>query len=423
MMRCGLRLSAALASGLIASGSLGAAAHAQPTSAAPTPAAKVQPAMTQAPKVLAGIDALAAADFASLKGLRIGLLTNPAGRTASGQSTVDMLAGAQGVALAALFSPEHGLEGDREGDIESRRDSRTGLAVHSLYGTTRRPLGPMLANLDAIVIDLQDVGVRFYTYATTMAYIMEEAAKRKLKVFVLDRPNPIGAAGARGPLPDPDVRSFTNYFRMPLQHGMTLGELARLFNAERRIGADLTVIAMQGYRRASWYEDTGLVWVAPSPNLRSLAGTTLYPGVGLIEDTNVSVGRGTPTPFEVVGAPWIDGRALAAALQRRGIAGVRFASAVFTPSASRYAGLRCDGIRIELADRSALDAARLGIELAVTLRRLHPDRFAVRDMFRLLASREVLAAIEAGGDPAVIERRWQPTLRAFMDLRAKYLLY
>lgn len=384
--------------------------------------AKAQ-AMAEAGQVLTGIDVLAASGFAPLAGLRVGLLTNPAGRTRSGQSTIDVLAGAQGVTLAALFSPEHGLEADREGDVESRRDPRTGLPVHSLYGSTRRPLGSMLAGLDAIVIDLQDVGVRFYTYATSMAYILEAAAKRKLKVVVLDRPNPIGPAGVRGPLPDPDVRSFTNYFRLALQHGLTLGELARLFNAEKRIGADLTVIAMQGYARASWYEQTGLAWVAPSPNLRSLVGTMLYPGVGLIEDTNVSVGRGTPTPFEVVGAPWVDGPALAAALQRRAIAGVRFASVAFTPTASRYAGRRCTGIRIELTDRAALDASRLGIELAVALRKLHPDRFAVRDMFRLLASREVLAAIEAGEDPAAIERRWQPALRGFTDLRAKYLLY
>lgn len=422
MRRTALRLRAVAAWGMIAGGLFGAAAHAQSTPAGQAPATGVQPAMTQA-RVLTGIDVLAADGFAPLQGLRVGLLTNPAGRTVSGQSTIDVLAGAQGVVLAALFSPEHGLEADREGDIESRRDPRTGLPVHSLYGSTRRPLGSMLAGLDAIVIDLQDVGVRFYTYATTMAYILEAAAKRKLKVIVLDRPNPIGAAGVRGPLPDPDVRSFTNYFRMPLQHGMTLGELGRLFNGERRIGADLKVIAMQGYTRASWYDETGLAWVAPSPNLRSLVGTTLYPGVGLIEDTNVSVGRGTPTPFEVVGAPWMDGAALAAALQMRGIAGVRFASAVFTPTASRYTGRRCSGIRIELTDRAALDASRLGIELAVALRKLHPDRFAVRDMFRLLASREILAAIESGEDPAAIERRWQPGLRAFMDLRARYLLY
>jgi uncharacterized protein YbbC (DUF1343 family) len=421
MMRAAARMLAVLVSGAIAGS--GTTAHAQSEPAPPPPAARVQPAMTAAGETLPGIDVLAASGFAPLAGLRVGLLTNPAGRTRSGQSTIDALAHAAGVTLAALFSAEHGLEGDREGDIESRRDPRTGLPVHSLYGSTRRPLDSMLAPLDAIVIDLQDVGVRFYTYATTMAYILEAAAKRRLKVFVLDRPNPIGAAGVRGPLPDPGVKSFTSYFRMPLQHGMTLGELARLFNGERRIGADLAVIAMWGYARGSWYEETGLAWVAPSPNLRSLTGTTLYPGVGLIEDTNVSVGRGTPTPFELVGAPWMDGPALAAALQRRGVAGVRFASITFTPTASRYAGRRCSGIRIEVTDRTALDASRLGIEIAVALRRLHPDRFAVRDMFRLLASREILAAVEAGEDPAAIERRWQPALRAFIDLRASYLLY
>jgi uncharacterized protein YbbC (DUF1343 family) len=205
-----------------------------------------QAGSTERPQVLAGIDALAATDFAPLRGLRIGLLTNPAGRTASGRSTISALAGAPGVRLMALFSPEHGIKGDREGDVASGRDAETGLVVHSLYGATRRPLGAMLAGLDAVVIDLQDVGVRFYTYATTMAYIMEEAAKRRLKVFVLDRPNPIGAAGVRGPLRDAGQRSFTGYFAMPVQHGMTLGELARLFNAENRINADLTVIGMRG---------------------------------------------------------------------------------------------------------------------------------------------------------------------------------
>ncbi len=423
MMPSGLRRFFVLASGTIASSLFGAATYAQPTPAAPPPAEKVQAVVTEAPKVVAGIDVLAASAFAPLKGMRVGLLTNPAGRSASGRSTIEVLASAEGVQLAALFSPEHGLEGDREGHIESRRDARTGLPVHSLYGATRRPFGDMLAGLEAIVIDLQDVGVRFYTYATTMGYVMEAAARRRLKVVVLDRPNPIGAAGVRGPLPDRDVRSFTSYLPMPLQHAMTLGELARMFNAEKHIGTDLTVIAMQGYRRTAWYDETGLAWVAPSPNLRSLTATALYPGVGLIEDTNVSVGRGTSTPFEVVGAPWIDGEALAAALQRRGIAGVRFAKTQFAPTASRYARVGCHGVRIELTDRQVLDASRLGIELAVALRRLYPHRFAVRDMFRLLASRDVLAAIEAGEEPATIERRWQPALHAFESRRAEHLIY
>jgi len=374
-------------------------------------------------RVLAGIDVLAAEAFAPLAGLRLGLLANDASRTAAGERTIDVLARAPGVRLAALLSPEHGLGGDREGGIASGRDTATGLPVHSLYGATRRPTAAMLAGLDAVVIDLQDVGARFYTYATTTAYVMEAAARRRLKVFVLDRPNPIGAAGVRGPMLDAGARSFTGYMAMPVQHAMTLGELAAMFNAERRIGADLVVIAMRGYRAASWYEETGLAWAAPSPNLRSLRGTVLYPALGLIEDTNVSVGRGTATPFELVGAPWIDGEALAADLQRHGSRGVRFEPAQFTPTASRYAGRRCNGVRIVVVDKAAVDAARLGVEIAVALQRLHKGRFAVRDMSRLLGAREALAAIEAGDDPAAIEARWQPWLRAFQATRAKYLLY
>jgi uncharacterized protein YbbC (DUF1343 family) len=418
MKQCHWSVLLASAMATICSGFLGPSAHAQQT-----PAAVMQPAATDGAKVLAGIDVLAADNFAVLAGLRIGLLTNQAGRASTGRRTIDVLASAPGVRLTALFSPEHGLSGEREGEIESGRDAQTGLPVHSLYGATRRPLGPMLAGLDALVVDLQDVGVRFYTYATTMAYVMEEAARRRLKVFVLDRPNPIGAARVRGPLLDAGSRSLTGYFRMPLQHAMTLGELALMFNGENRIGADLAVIAMRGYQRKSWYEETGVAWVAPSPNLQSLQSTILYPGVGLIEDTNVSVGRGTPTPFELVGAPWISGQALAGYLQRRKIAGVAFAKVDFMPAASRYAGLRCRGVRIVLTDKTALDAARLGIEIAAALFRLHPDRFALRDMFRLLGSREVLAAIEAGEDPAAIAARWQPPLRAFEAVRAKYLIY
>jgi uncharacterized protein YbbC (DUF1343 family) len=252
---------------------------------------------------------------------------------------------------------------------------------------------------------------------------MEAAALGRIKVFILDRPNPIGAAGARGPVLDQDLRSFTGYFPMPLQHGMTLGELAMMFNSELKTGADLAVVAMRGYRRGAWFDETGLAWVNPSPNLRSLGATVLYPGVALIEGTNVSVGRGTPAPFEFVGAPWIDGPALAGYLERRGIGGVRFEPAAFTPSSDRYAGKRCHGIRIVLFDRTVLDAPRLGMELAVALHRLHPKEFAVRDMLALLGSRQTLAAIEAGEDPSVIGQRWQDGLEAFTATRAKYLLY
>ncbi len=374
-------------------------------------------------KVHLGIDVLAAGGFAQLAGLRIGLLANDASRDSSGRRTVQVLAKTPGVRLVALFSPEHGINAYRYGKIASGRDLETGLPIHSLYGAQRRPGEKMLAGLDAVVVDLQDVGVRFYTYATTMGYLMEAAAQRRLKVFILDRPNPIGAAGVRGPLLDADLRSFTGYFPMPLQHGMTLGELATMFNGETGIGADLAVVTMRGYSRASWFDETGLPWVNPSPNLRSLNAAVVYPGVALIEGTNVSVGRGTPTPFELVGAPWIDGAALAAYLERRGVAGVRFEPATFKPSSDRHAGKRCHGIRIVLLDRKALDGPRLGVELAVALHRLHPKVFAVRDMLALLGSRQTLAAIEAGEDSAIIGQLWQAGLEAFVARRTAYLLY
>jgi uncharacterized protein YbbC (DUF1343 family) len=374
-------------------------------------------------KVRLGIDVLAAGGFTQLAGLRIGLLANDASRDGSGRRTVNVLAKASGVRLVALFSAEHGMGADRDGEIASGRDPETGLPIHSLYANKRRPAPNMLAGLDAVVVDLQDVGVRFYTYATTMGYLMEAAAQRRLKVFVLDRPNPIGAAGVRGPLLDSDLRSFTGYFPMPLQHGMTLGELATMFNGEVQTGAALAVVKMHGYRRGSSFDETGLPWVNPSPNLRSLNAAVVYPGVALIEGTNVSVGRGTQAPFELVGAPWIDGPALSAHLERRGIAGVRFEPATFMPGSDRYAGKRCHGIRIVLLDRTALDAARLGMELAVALHRLHPKAFAVRDMLPLLGSRQTLAAIEAGEDPSIISQRWQAGLEAFTAMRAKYLLY
>lgn len=374
-------------------------------------------------RVRLGIDVLAANRFAQLEGMRVGLLANDASRDRSGRRTIDILATAPGVQLVALFSPEHGLGADRDGKVASGRDSATQLPIHSLYGAHRRPRAKMLEGLDAVVVDLQDVGVRFYTYATTMGYLMEAAAPRRLKVFVLDRPNPIAAAGARGPLLDPALRSFTGYYSVPLQHGMTLGELATMFNAEKRIGAALTIVTLRGYRHSSWFDQTGLAWVNPSPNLRTLDATVLYPGVALVEGTNVSVGRGTPTPFALVGAPWIDGAALARYLERRRIAGVHFAPEAFTPNADRYAGKRCGGVRITLVDRSLLDASRLGVELAVALRRLHGDDFAVRDMLALLGSRQTLAAIEAGEDPSVIVQQWQGGLEAFAQKRAKYLLY
>lgn len=373
--------------------------------------------------LLTGIDVLEREAFARLHGLRIGLLTHKAGRTQDGRRTIDVLAAADGVRLVALFSPEHGLTADREGEIAGATETVTRLPVHSLYGTTKRPTPEMLRGLDAIVIDLQDVGVRFYTYATTMAYAMEEAARARVKVVVLDRPNPIAAAGISGPVLEADLRSFVGYFAMPIQHAMTMGEMARMFNAENGIGADLHVVAMQGYARERWYDETGLAWISPSPNLRRLQATVLYPGIGMLEFANISVGRGTPFPFEHIGAPWVDGKALAAALRHRQIPGVRIEAVEFTPKASKFAGQRCSGVRFTVDNRARFDAVRLGVEVAAALRGLHGEAFELRDLGRLWGSRKDLAALATGKEPAAIMNGWQPALQAFHQKRAPYLIY
>jgi uncharacterized protein YbbC (DUF1343 family) len=377
----------------------------------------------RAQKVVPGIDVLAAEGFARLATKRVGIVTNQTGRDIAGRRTIDLLANASGLRLSAIFSPEHGLSGDREGNIDSGHDARTGLPVYNLYGASKRPSSKSLGGLDEIVIDLQDVGARFYTYATTMAYVMEEAARARCKVLILDRPNPIGPAGVRGPIPAQTLRSFVNYFPMPVQHALTLGELALMFNSENHIDADLSIVRMHGYQRNIWYDETDLIWVNPSPNLRSLAEAILYPGVALLEGTNVSVGRGTATPFEFVGAPWIDAATLTYYLQDRRILGANFSPADFVPTNDKYTREHCCGVRIELADRATLDAPMLGIELAAALHRLYPDRFSLQEMLGMLGSHDVIAAIAAGEDPATIESGWQPALRAFNTMRSRYLLY
>ncbi len=374
-------------------------------------------------QVLTGIDVLEREKFSPLLGKRVGLLTNQTGRDAAGRRTIDVLAHAAGVRLTALFTPEHGLAADREGRIPSATEAVTGLPIYSLYGKDLHPSPAVLSQLDALVIDLQDVGVRFYTYATTMAYAMEAAAQAGVPVFVLDRPDPITASAVEGPVLDTQRRSFTGYFPMPVQHGMTFGELAAMFNAETRIRAKLSVIAMQSYRRGMWFDQTGLPWIAPSPNLRSLAEAVLYPGVALIEGANVSVGRGTATPFELVGAPWIDGKALARVLNSRHIPGARIESADFTPSDDRYARTLCHGVRISVTDRSVFHAPDFGIELAVALFRLYPTQFRLQDTLGLIGSRQTLQDIVQGLDPRKIAAQWQAEVESFKRLRAKYLLY
>lgn len=375
-----------------------------------------------AASVATGLEVLKAADFAPLKGLRIGLITNQTGIDAAGNRTVDLLHKAPGVKLAAIFSPEHGISGKLDEKVASGKDV-TGLPVFSLYGDVRRPSDEMLGELDALVFDIQDAGARFYTYATTMAYAMEAAAHKDIRFYLLDRPNPIAANVVQGPIPDNDMKSFTAYFPLPVRHGMTLGELAGLFNSEAHIDARLHVIKMRGYRRGEWYDDTGLKWVAPSPNLRTLTETTLYPGIALVEGTSISVGRGTLTPFELVGAPWIDGRELAAYLNRRGIAGVFFTTADFTPDSSRYRNQLCHGIRIILTDRHALDSPLLGVEVAAALLHLYPAEFHLQEIVGMVGARWVVQAIADGQDPKVIASQWQDSLKDFSITRAKYLLY
>ncbi len=374
-------------------------------------------------RVQTGLDVLAASGFAPLTGKNIGLITNHTGRDAAGRTTVELLRRAPGVTLRVLFSPEHGLSGTRDEKIASGRDPATGLAVYSLYGDVKRPTPAMLRGLDALVYDVQDVGVRFYTYITTLAYCLEAAAAHNLEVYVLDRPDPLTAAVVQGPVLEPSLKSFIGYFPLPVRYGLTIGELARLFNREAGIGARLHVVKMQGYRRDQWFDQTGLPWINPSPNLRSLTQAVLYPGVGLIESANVSVGRGTPTPFEILGAPWISGEKLAHYLNRRQIAGVAFAPVAFTPTASRFRGQRCEGVRVRLLDRNVLDSPALGLELAAALLRLYPGKVDFDCALGMIGSREVLRALKSGVDPRDIRRRWQPGLEAFQQQRARYLLY
>jgi len=373
--------------------------------------------------VSAGIDVLRAESFSRLAGRRVALLTNLAAHAADGRSTLDVVRSAPSVQLVALFTPEHGLTATEDAAVASSREPGTGLPVHSLYGQTQRPTADMLQGIDVILVDLPDVGARFYTYMTTVAYLMEEAAKAHVAVMVLDRPNPLNGVAVEGPTLDADLLSFVGYFPMPVRHGLTLGELARLFNAERRIGADLAVVSARGWSREMWFDQTGLQWHNPSPNIRTLSAATLYPGLGAIESSNISVGRGTPTPFEHFGAPWLDGRRVADVLNSRRIPGVRFAETSFTPDSSVYAGQRCSGVSITITDRAALRPVRMGLEIAGTLLREHPDRYDLGRTAQLLGSRDALALLRNGEDPAVIAALWTADEARWRELRSMYLLY
>jgi len=371
-------------------------------------------------EVRQGVDILRASGFDALRGKRVGLLTNQTGRSHDGLTTIDLLAQADGVKLAALFSPEHGIRGELDDKVPSSRDAKTGLVIHSLYGETRRPTETMLAGLDVIVIDLQDVGARFYTYATSMAYMLEAAAAQKLPVIVLDRINPIDGVSVEGPTLDSSELSFTAYQPMPIRHGLTIGELARFFN--KKIAAALTVVPVQGWDRRSSFDESGLSWVNPSPNLRNLVSTSLYPGVATIEGANVSVGRGTDTPFQLIGAPWIDATALARELNSRNIAGLRVYPISFTPASSKFAGELCHGVFFVVTERAAFKPVRLGAELAHALHRLYPRDFEL-DRIAKLFGRQIVEQLRSGLSVDAIVDTWRASENEWRRSRREWLIY
>jgi uncharacterized protein YbbC (DUF1343 family) len=373
-------------------------------------------------RTLNGIDVLRADGFRILAGRRVGLVTNHTGLARTGEATIDLINAAPGAKLVALFSPEHGIRGILDEKVPSSIDEKTGLPIHSLYGDTRRPTDEMLKGIDTMVVDLQDIGSRFYTYMSTMAYVMEEARKKGIAVVVLDRINPVTGWAIEGPSVDAAELGFTAYYPMPVRHGMTMGELAKLFNAENKIGVDLTVVELRNWTRDAWFDDTGLTWVNPSPNMRNMVAAQLYTGVGAIEAANISVGRGTDTPFELVGAPWVNGPQLAADLNAKGLPGLRFYPITFVPSSSKFAGEKCQGVFIIVTERERVRPVRLGLELAAALYARHPEAFRIDQVGRLFGA-DVVKRIRSGEDTASIAAGWARAEAQWRLLRAKYLLY
>jgi uncharacterized protein YbbC (DUF1343 family) len=377
----------------------------------------------RAARVQSGLDVLEAEKFAPLRGKHIGLITNHTGLDAQGRTTVDLLSKAAGVQLVALFSPEHGLAGRNDEKIGSTKHAATGLPIFSLYGENLRPTDAMLQGIDALVFDVQDAGVRFYTYTTTMAYCMEEAAKRNIAFFVLDRPNPIGGEIVEGPMLDVDKTSFTAYFPLPVRYGLTIGELAQFFNTENHINCDLHVVALKNWHRNYFFESTGAKWIPPSPNLRTLKGAVLYPGLEILQNAGISVGRGTEAPFEEFGAPWMDGDEVAAVLNDRHLPGLRFSGQPFIPVVGLYSGQRCGGVAVRVTDRAAVRAMRLGIEIATILRKMYADRFDPAKLLLLTGSAETIRQLQEATPPDRLEASWSNDLLAFDAVRRKYFLY
>lgn len=370
-----------------------------------------------------GIDVWLERGLTPLADGRIGLISNTTGRGRDGRTTLDLLLASPAIEVGAIFTPEHAWAASLEGPVEDLRHEPTGLPIFSLYGEQRRPTPRMLAGLDGLVFDIQDIGTRFYTYATTMGYAMEAAAEADLPFVVLDRPNPINGRDVSGAVLDPALEHFIAYSPVPVRHGLTIGELARLINDRRGIGADLTVIPVEGWSRADWYDSTGLLWIDPSPNIRNLTQAILYPAVGALEWTNLSVGRGTDAPFEWLGAPWIDPLRWWEALAELELPGVAFVPRRRTPDSGPWANESCGGVNLLLTDRDAFDAGLTAAALAATLARLYPEEWE-RDRLPVhWGQEEILEQLEQGWSARRIVESWQAELGAFLRMREGYLLY
>jgi uncharacterized protein YbbC (DUF1343 family) len=373
--------------------------------------------------VLTGVDVLERDGFAKLKGRKVGLVTNHTGRATDGTPLIDLLAKAEGVKLVALFSPEHGIRGEKDEKVGDGTDEKTGLPVFSLYGERRKPTADTLKGIDTLVYDIQDIGCRFYTYPSTLGLILEAAKENGLKVVVLDRPNPIGGVRIEGPVRDPGRGAFVGYHELPLRHGLTIGEMAKLFNDERKVGADLEVVKCENWRRGDTLDRTGLPWRNPSPNMRHLTAALLYPGIGLLETTNVSVGRGTERPFEWIGAPWIDSRKLAAELNQQRLAGVRFVPVTRTPVSSTHKDKECGGVDVIVEDWEKLRPVHVGLTVAAVLRKVYAKEWEPKRYDTLLIHKATFDGLTAGKSVTELERAWQGDLAKFRDRRAKFLLY
>ena len=394
------------------------------STAADAPVDAPRPAPTPSgARVLSGLDVLVQQNFAMFGGQSIGLVTNHTGVDARGRRGIDLIAGAPGVRLQVIFGPEHGMTGAANADVPHGRDAATGRPIWSLYGPTRRPTAEMLRGVTLIVFDVQDVGVRYYTYLTTLMYVMEEAGRLGIPVVVLDRPNPITGRVVEGPLMDPDLRSFTGPYTIPVRTGMTIGELARMVAEERKLPVSLTIVPLTGWDRSRWYDETGLPWVNPSPNIRSVTQALLYSGVGLLEATNLSVGRGTDTPFEVIGAPWMDGDRVAAALTRHPLAGVTFEPVRFTPTGDVYARVSCGGIRFVVTDREAIRPVTVAFAVVKALGAIHRDQWRPESVQNLLVNRSTMWAL-LRREPLPRLVAWAEADRnSFLNRRASYLIY